>query len=119
MDSSISDIAKDPLAKPFFNMVTSIVGIAGAAVYYLHSSITSGDEETRNQLDSRIGKLETEMKSNSDKLMRELALIRSDLVNDRQTAALERQAFSLDRQTLKNELMTSGNKRASGEGSAP
>ena len=151
MDSSIGDIAKDPVAKLLFNAVASVAAVTGTAVYYLHSSITSGDEETRekldaridkldtkmensigkldariDKLDARIDKLDTKMESNNDKLLRELGLIRGDLLRDRQAAsderkasALERIAFSSDRKALKDEFLTSRKQKGFGDGDTP
>ena len=144
MDSSIEDIAKDPVAKLLFNAVASVAAVTGTAVYYLHSSITSGDEETREKLDARIDKLDnkmensigkldaridkldTKMESNNDKLLRELGLIRGDLLRDRQAAsderkasALERIAFSSDRKALKDEFLTSRKQKGFGDGDTP
>ena len=144
MDSSIGDIAKDPVAKLLFNAVASVAAVTGTAVYYLHSSITSGDEETREKLDARIDKLDTKMEnsigkldaridkldtkmeSNNDKLLRELGLIRGDLLRDRQAAsderkasALERIAFSSDRKALKDEFLTSRKQKGFGDGDTP
>jgi hypothetical protein len=123
MDSSIRNIAKDPLARPFFNMIASIVGIAGAAVYYLHSSITSGDGKTRDQLDSRIDKLETEMKSNSGKLEARMEINSGKLEtemksnNDKLEARMEinsdklMRELALIRSDLVNDRHTAGQER--------
>ena len=114
-----------------------MAAVTGTAVYYLHSSITSGDEETREKLDARIDKLDTKMEnsidkldtkmeSNNDKLLRELGLIRGDLLRDRQAAsderkasALERIAFSSDRKALQDEFLTSRKQKGFGDGDTP